>query len=150
MNVDMDIKRRVENELEWEPSIDAANIGVSVREAIVTLSGRVSSRTAETAVLRIYGIRGVASELRIQRAGDFLHADEDIVRAAAQALLWDPLVPEDSVDIVVTDGVISLQGTVEWAFQRDAAQRAVGSLMGVRWAHRITCRYDLCRCCLRD
>jgi osmotically-inducible protein OsmY len=136
MNGDMQLKRHVEDELEWEPTIDATSIGVGVKEAIVTLSGHVPSyaakHAAEEAVLKIHGVRALVSDLDVKFKADSSRTDEDIARAAALALLWNCMVPDDHVTVTVAHGVVTLQGTVEWEYQRNAAQRAVQDLMGVK------------------
>jgi osmotically-inducible protein OsmY len=136
MNGDLQLKQHVEDELQWDPRIDASTIGVAVKDAIVTLSGHCPSfrakRAAETAVLRIHGVRAIASELDVRYPADPRRTDEDIARAAALALLWNVMVPDDRVTVQVSHGTVTLRGTVEWEYQRIAAQRAVEDLMGVK------------------
>lgn len=136
MNSDMQLKQHVEDELSWEPSVDAAAIGVAVKDAIVTLSGHVNNfaakRGAEQAVLRIRGVRALANELEVKLPTDSSRTDEDIARAAASILTWNPSTPQDRIKIQVSDGWVTLEGTVDWYYQRAAAELAVHGLMGVR------------------
>ena len=134
MPSDSDLRRDVEKELEWEPSVDERRIGVSVEDGIVTLTGEVSSFVekwrAERAVERVAGVRGVANEIEVRTVGD--RSDTDIARAAADALRWDALVPDDQIKVEVTNGWLTLRGEVNWEYQRHAAERAVRNLQGVK------------------
>jgi len=136
MNSDMQLKEHVEDELSWEPSVNAASIGVAVKDAVVSLSGYVASyvekHAAEKAVMRIHGVRALANDLEVKLPGDSKRSDADIARAAAYALEWSTNVPKDHVKANVTDGWINLEGTVDWNFQKFAAEKAVSHLMGVR------------------
>ncbi|HXG08190.1 MAG TPA: BON domain-containing protein [Gemmataceae bacterium] len=132
---DEQLKRDVEAELEWEPSIDAAHIGVRVKDGIVTLAGHVSSyaekRTAEEAAKRVYGVKAVANELDVKLPGSNKRTDEDIAADAVRAFKWNLFIPADKIKVVVTDGWVTLEGQVRWRFQRNAAERAVQNLPGV-------------------
>ena len=136
MSSDMQLKKHVEDELSWEPSVNAAAIGVGVKDAIVTLSGHVTSfaekRAAEHAVLRIHGVRALVNELEVRFLAGTEHTDEDIALTAASALLWHSLVPKDRIKVQVSDGWITLEGTVDWQYQREAAESAVENLLGVK------------------
>jgi osmotically-inducible protein OsmY len=135
MKSDLELKADVERELEWEPSVDAARIGVAVKDGAVTLTGEVSSYVekwqAVKAAERVYGVRAVADELIVRLPDDQVRSDFDIARAAANALEWNTSVPP-TVKATVENGHITLHGEVEWEYQREAAERAVRSLMGVR------------------
>ncbi len=141
MNSDLKLKKHVEDELSWEPSVDAAAIGVGVKDAIVTLSGHVSSfaekHAAEAAVMRIHGVRALANELEVRLSGDSHREDDDIARTAAFALNWNSSVPKDRVKISVSNGIVSLEGTVDWNFQRVAAEKTVSHLMGVKGVNNL-------------
>lgn len=134
MNTDTELRRNVERELEWEPSVDAMNIGVSVLDGIVTLRGEVSSyaekwsaqRTAE----RVAGVRGVANEIEVRDLGEV--TDTDIAKAAVHALDWDVTIPPNSVKVEVAKGWVTLKGEVPLGSQRQAAEEAVRDLRGVR------------------
>ena len=136
MSSDMQLKKHVEDELSWEPGVNAAAIGVAVKDAVVTLTGHVATfaekRTAEQAVLRIHGVRALANELEVRFLAGSEQNDEDIALKAASALLWHSLIPKDRVKIQVSNGFITLEGTVDWQYQREAAESAVENLLGVK------------------
>ena len=133
MKDDNDLRRDVERELEWEPSVDERRIGVSVTEGIVTLTGEVGSYVekwkAERTAERVEGVRGIANDLVVRSAAE--RSDTDIARAAADALRWNVVVPDDRVKVKVENGWVVLTGEVPWDYQRRAAERAVRSLQGV-------------------
>jgi osmotically-inducible protein OsmY len=133
---DLELKKSVESELNWEPSINAAEIGVAAKDGVVTLTGHVSSYwqklTAERAALRVAGVKAVANELEIRLALTSERTDEDIARAAVNALNWSSSVPADRVKVKVSKGWITLEGTVEWQYQKSAAENAVRDLTGVK------------------
>jgi osmotically-inducible protein OsmY len=143
MSGDMQLKQHVEDELSWEPSLDATAIGVTVKGAIVTISGHVTTFTekqaAEKAVLRIRGVRALANELEVKLPTDSNRTDEDIARAAVSIFTWHPSIPKDRIKIQVSHGLVTLEGTVDWHYQRTAAELAVEDLMGVKGVNdRIT------------
>jgi osmotically-inducible protein OsmY len=132
---DLTIKQEVEVELQYEPSIDAAGIGVAVKEGIVTLTGRVASLAqkyaAARAAARVAGVKAVANELEVGLLPADQRSDEEIARSVANALAWNTSVPPDRVKAQVSRGWVTLDGTVEWYYQKEAAERAVRSLRGV-------------------
>jgi osmotically-inducible protein OsmY len=132
---DKELKRNIEDALNWEPSFDAADIGVSVDNGVVTLRGDVASyaakSTAERVVLGIYGVKAVANDLNVRLAGEHRRTDSDIAQAAVAALQWNTVVPADRVAVAVSDGWVTLKGNVDWQYQKDAAARAVRDLTGV-------------------
>jgi osmotically-inducible protein OsmY len=131
-----ELKDEVLNALDWEPSIDAGEIDVAVDENVVTLSGRVGSYTqkqaAERVTLGVYGVKGVANDLEVVLAPVFERTDTDVAQAAVQALKWNTVVPQDRVTVTVSSGWVTLQGSVDWQYQKDAAYRTVRDLAGVR------------------
>ena len=133
---DAQVKRDVQDELEWEPSVNAAEIGVAVSGGLVTLTGRVASLrekwAAERAAARVGGVAAIASELEVRLASSSERTDEDIARAALNALSWNPSVPSQGIQIRVSHGWVTLEGTVDWRYQRDAAEDAIRNLVGVR------------------
>lgn len=135
MNTDPGLKADVLAELEWEPMIDAAHIGVSVRDGLVTLSGHVESywqkRAAEKAVARVRGVRAIADEITVRLPVHITRSDAEIAQAALHRLDWDGAIPPEAVKVLVADGSVTLSGTVAQAFQREAAAWAVQSLWGV-------------------
>jgi len=135
MKTDSDLQRDVLDELKWEPSVDAAHIGVSVKDGVVTLSGHVSSFAekfaAERAAKRVYGVKAVANELEVKLPGSSQRTDSDIAAAAVSALKSNLSVPADKIKVTVSKGWLKLEGEVEWQYQKDAAEEAVRYLTGV-------------------
>lgn len=133
---DNDLKQHVQSALDWEPSLDAKDIGISVDEAVVTLRGNVASyaekMTAERVALRIYGVKAVANDLAVHLVSAFERTDTEIAQAAVAALKWNTLVPTDRVTVTVNNGWLALKGTLDWQFQKDAAARAVRDLTAVK------------------
>lgn len=133
---DRELKQRVEHALEWEPSIDQTDVGVSVDDGVVTLRGNVRSyaekATAERVALRMYGVKGVANDLNVRLGVGDERTDTDLAQAAVTALTWNTIVPRDRVTPTVSQGWIALKGTVEWQYQKDAAARSVRDLAGIR------------------
>jgi len=132
---DKSVQEDVIRELEWEPMVQGTEIGVGVKSGIVTLSGVVAShaakRAAERAATRIRGVRAVSSQLEVEPSGTPERTDADIAWAAANALAWNALVPQDHVSVSVTGGWVVLEGAVERRFQKTAAEDAVSDLAGV-------------------
>jgi len=133
---DKDLKQHVQNALDWEPSIDQRDIGISVNEGIVTLRGTVQSygekSAAERVVLRVYGVKGLANDLEVRLASSTERTDTEIAQAATSALTWNTFVPEGRITVSVTNGWLTLKGAVDWQYQKDAASRSVRDLTGVR------------------
>jgi osmotically-inducible protein OsmY len=136
MGSDSQLKRHLEEELRWEPSVNEASIGVGVKGAVVTLSGHVASyvekEAAERAVLRVRGVKALASELDVILPGSYQRTDEDIARAAADALNWNTTLPKDAIKVTASKGFLKLRGTVKWEYQRRIADRTASSLIGVK------------------
>jgi osmotically-inducible protein OsmY len=134
MKTDSDLRRDVERELEWEPSVDERRIGVAVVDGIVTLTGEVSSYSekwrAERAVERVAGVRGIANEVDVKSTLE--RSDTDIAHMAVDALNSSVLVPADRVQVKVEGGWLTLTGEVTWDYERRAAERAVRDLAGIR------------------
>lgn len=132
---DLEIKRTVESELSWEPSVDAAQIGVAVKDGIVTLSGRIPSYwekvAAERAAARVSGVKAVVNELEVRLPGSSERTDEDVARAALDSLKWSVLIPHDRIKVKVSKGWVTLEGAVDWQYQKSAAEKAVRKLYGV-------------------
>ncbi|MHC4989451.1 MAG: BON domain-containing protein [Planctomycetota bacterium] len=131
---DLQTKRDVLSELEWDPRVDATDVGVEVRDRLVTLTGRVGNYAkkiaAQEAAHRVKGVLDVANEIEVELPTDDLR-DEDIARAVRCALEWDALVPDQPIMTTVTSGWVTLTGTVERLIDREEASRAVRSLRGV-------------------
>jgi osmotically-inducible protein OsmY len=133
---DTNLEQCVRSALEWEPTLDASDIGVSVHEDIVTLRGYVGSYAqkmmAEQVTLRVYGVRGVANDIDVHVLSGFQRTDTEVARAAVTALAWNTEVPSDRVTVTVADGWLALNGMVDWQYQKDAAARIVRELPGVK------------------
>jgi osmotically-inducible protein OsmY len=136
MKSDKELKQDVEDELEWEPRVNAAHIGVSVKDGVVTLSGHVPSfaekYTAERTAKRLYAVKAVADELEVKLPGSAIRSDEDIATACVNALKADYLVPDEKIKIVVSNGWVTADGQVDWQYQKDAAFKALRYLTGVK------------------
>jgi len=136
MKPDKKLQLDVLDELAWEPSVDAAGIGVSVDNGVVILNGVVKSLnekwTAERVAQRVEGVRAVTDELVVKLPGDKQYGDADIAQAAVSALDWNSTVPRNRIKVVVEHGWVTLQGSVEYHFQKDAAETAVRNLKGVK------------------
>jgi len=135
MRSDAELRRDVEDELAAEPSLEAPAIGVAAKDGVVTLSGHVASYseklTAERCVARVLGANAIVSELDIKLPGSSRVTDEDIARAAMNALEWNTLIPRDRIKIEVGSGWVTLEGHVDWRSQKVAAHDAVCHLRGV-------------------
>ena len=136
MQTDHDLLANVTDELRREPSLDEKDIGVAVKDGVVTLTGRVPSYAqrfaVEHAVERVSGVRALANELDVRLPSAKERSDTDVALAAANALQWDTEVPDDTVKVTVVNGWVTLEGHVEWNFQKAAAERAVRFLTGVK------------------
>jgi osmotically-inducible protein OsmY len=133
---DEEIQRDVLAELKWEARVQPNEIGVAVKNGIVTLTGTVDSFTkkwaAEEAAERVRGVVAVANEIEVRLPTSAERTDGDIAAAAVRALEWDAFVPEDKVKVVVSNGWVTLHGEVNWQYERRAAERVVRRLTGVR------------------
>jgi osmotically-inducible protein OsmY len=134
MKTDTELQKDVMAELSWEPSLDAALIGVEVSQGVVTLSGHVSSYAekwaAERVAQRVNGVTALTVEIDVKLPGTQTRSDVDIARAAENILRWTSNLPIDKVKAMVEGGWVTLSGEVEWGYQRDAAARSVRYLMG--------------------
>lgn len=135
MKNDARLQQDVEAELAWDPAIVSPHIAVSAHEGVVMLEGTVASlaekAAAEHAAQRVSGVRALAVELTVALPAETRRTDADIAAAARQALDWSTLVPQEQVQATVERGHVTLNGEVEWDFQRAAAKRAVRDLKGV-------------------
>ena len=133
---DMELHRVVVEELSWQPSIQESEIGVSVKDGVATLSGFVETyaqkRAAERAVQGVAGVRAVAEALNVKPSDTFARSDTEIAHQAANALAWDVEVPREKVKVRVENGWLTLDGEVDWQYQRASATRAVRNLAGVK------------------
>ena len=136
MRADSDIKRDVEEELKWEPNLDATDIAVAVKNGVVTLTGFVRSyahkSAAETGAKRVAGVVGLANDLEVRVPGADERPDPEIAREiAAELKIWLPYSAEH-IKAVVKNGWVTLEGEVEWNYQRDYAERAIRWIKGVK------------------
>ena len=129
------LQKDVMNELKWEPTIHAAEIGVAVKDGVVTLSGNVDSYAkrwaADRAAKRVYGVKTVAEEIKVTLAAPHKRADKDIAQSAKDVLRWNFWVPTDRVKVMVQDGQITLSGEVDSYYEKQHAEDAVRHLKGV-------------------
>lgn len=132
---DTTLRQDILDELDFEPSIDSADIGVAVENGIVTLSGHVPTYgqkvTVEHVVCRVKGVKGVAEEIEVRPFGTNQTADDEIVKRAVNSLKWNTSIPENAVQVKVQSGWLTLTGKVEWQYQKTAAADAVRNLAGV-------------------
>lgn len=135
MKADLALQQDVLDELKWEPSVNAAHIGVTVKDGIVTLSGHVPSfvekYAAERAAKRVYGVKAVADELDVKLPSSNRRSDEDIAASCVAALKYNPSVPDENIRVVVRNNWVTLEGEVEWQYQKDAAANSVRDQSGV-------------------
>jgi osmotically-inducible protein OsmY len=133
---DQDIQRDVLNELRFEPRVQPNEIGVAVKDGVVTLTGWVDSYTkkwaAEEAAHRVRGVLAVANDIEVRLPTSAERTDADIAAAAVRALEWDAAIPVEKLDVTVSKGWVSLRGEVEWQYQKQDAERVVRRLQGVR------------------
>jgi osmotically-inducible protein OsmY len=131
---DKAIQEAVMRELEWDPKVNAAHIGVAVKDGAVTLTGHVSSYSEKLAAVRaaerVHGVRAIADELKVKLPASSQRDDTDLAAEIARELEWNTLVP-DTVTAEVRNGIVTLHGQVEWPYQRDEAERVVRDLKGV-------------------
>jgi osmotically-inducible protein OsmY len=136
MTADNELQQNVLDELRDEPSLDAAHIGVAADKGVVTLTGSVSSYAekliAEDAAKRVFGVRAVANDVQVQLRDGHKRTDTEIAKAAIDALRWHSMVPDEWIKVTVEKGWVTLEGTVDWKYQKDAADHAVRHLTGVK------------------
>lgn len=132
---DSQLQHDVMAELEWEPAVDHADIGVAVNEGVVTLSGYVKNFTeklaAEKAVRRVAGVKAIAEEIKVRLASDSKLADHEIARRIVDMIAWTVSIPADKVKVKVEHGWVTLTGTVDWYFQSNEARKAAAKVSGV-------------------
>jgi len=135
MKTDTQLQSDVLNELKWRPHIHAAYLGVSARDGVVTLTGEVShyaeKAAAESATKAVSGVRGLANEIHVVLPNSHKQTDEDIARAILNAWRWDHEVPAEKLKVTATEGRVTLEGMVDWQYQKDAAARSARYIRGV-------------------
>ena len=129
------LRQDIIDELEFEPSIDAADIGVAVENGVATLTGHVPTyaqkATIEDVVRRVAGVKGIAQEIEVRPFGANQTADDEIAKRALYMINWNTTVPKNAVQVKVQKGWVTLTGNVEWHYQKIAAGDAVRGLAGV-------------------
>jgi osmotically-inducible protein OsmY len=133
---DEETQRDILDELKYDPTFQGDDIAVAVRDGVVTLAGYAKSYMdkwqAERVVSRVKGVRGVANDIEVKLTSASERPDPEIARAAIDALRWNVSVPADRIRVKVEKGWVTLEGDVDWFFQKEAAERTVRSLTGVR------------------
>ncbi|MBB3917111.1 BON domain-containing protein [Rhizobium fabae] len=132
---DIALRQTILDELEFEPSVEAANIGVAVDDGIVSLTGHVGTysekEAVEHVVKRVKGVRGIAQEIEVRIFGASNTDDDDIAHRAVRMIDWNVCIPKEAVQVRVLKGWVTLTGTVEWQYQKNAASEAVKDLAGI-------------------
>ena len=132
---DRQLQQEVLDELDFDPSIDAAHIGVAADNGVVTLTGHVFSYAeklaVEQAARRVKGVRAVAQEIEVRYPSDKKTADDEIAKRALSIIKWDTMIPQQAVQVTVQKGLVTLAGQVNWQYQKKAAEDAVRKLSGV-------------------
>jgi osmotically-inducible protein OsmY len=137
MKSDIEIQKDVIEQLKWEPFLNAAQIGVSVKNGIVTLSGQVDTYSkkmlAEKAAKKVAGVKAIAEDIQVGISPSYKRSDTEIAEAVVNALKWHTMIPEDKIKVSVEEGNVKMEGDVEWEYQRSQAKTTVENLMGVRF-----------------
>lgn len=132
---DSQLQHDVMAELEWEPAVDHADIGIAVTDGVVTLSGYVKSfaekLAAEKAARRVAGVKAIAEEIKVRLASDHKTADHEIAKRIVDMIAWTVSIPADKVKVKVEHGWVTLTGSVDWYFQSNEARKAAGRVSGV-------------------
>jgi osmotically-inducible protein OsmY len=135
-SADLELRCNVMDELDFEPSVHSANIGVAAEGGIVTLSGHVGSYAeklaAEKAARRVRGVKAIADHIKVRFAEDKKVADDEIARRIVDILHWSAMVPEGAVTVKVQDGWVGLGGEVKWNYQRTAIEVLIHRLSGIK------------------
>lgn len=136
MTTDRQLQQHVQEELDWEPSLDTALLAVTAHDGIITLSGEVSSYAkklaAEKAVKRVAGVKAVVMEVEVGLPISNLRTDESIAQAVLDTIKWHCELDERKIGVKVDHGAVYLEGQVDWAYQRDTAEKAVMNIAGVK------------------
>lgn len=134
--IDEQIQRDVLAELKWDPRLNPNEIGVVVRDGIVTLTGWVDSYAkrwaADEAAHRVRGVKAVANDIEVRLPSGAERTDADIAAAVVRELEWDVMIPIEKLDVTVSHGWVTLKGEVEWQFQKDDAERVARRIAGIR------------------
>lgn len=135
MKTDSQLHKDILDELSWDPAVHANDVGVSVKDGVVILSGHLAShaqkQAAERAVMRVNGVKAVANEMEVRLSPSDQRGDVDIAAAAQLALRWNAVIPVERIQLKVERGWVTLSGEVEWDYQRKAAEESCSKLLGV-------------------
>ena len=135
MKTDLELKQDVTAELAWDPAVKSTAIGVAVKDGVVTLTGHpqtfADKHAAVRALRRVAGAKAIALELDVKLSSDHHRSDTDIAASAGEALKWNTLVPQESIRLTVDHGWVTLQGDVEWDYERRSVEKAIRPMMGV-------------------
>lgn len=141
MKNDLELQQDIINELNWQPFIDSSKIGVKVQNGVVNLFGEVPSYAqkiaAEKAVKKVTGVKAIAEDLEIRLITAHQKTDIELATSVLNALKWHSAVPEDKIQIKVEDGLVTLEGEVEWDYQRSSAKNAIANLSGVKGVNNL-------------
>ncbi len=136
MKSDSELQRDVMDELKWDPRVDHAQIGVTAKGGVVTLSGFVPTyaekMAAEKAARRVKGVRAIAEEIEVRFASDPKTADAEIAKRILDSFAWNVTVPDDRLTVKVERGWVTLGGKVDWHYQKVAAHKVAGKIGGVK------------------
>ena len=132
---DSALKARVIDELVWDPAIKETTIGVAVNDGVVTLTGHLDTNAekeaAMRAVRRVAGVKAIAVEIDVKLSPSHQRSDTDIARSIELVLKWNTSIPADAARVTVDHGWVTLQGEVDWNYQRASAESVIRPLMGV-------------------
>jgi len=141
MKTDFEIQKDVMDELKWQPFLHAAEIGVSVKNGVVTLSGQVDTYgkklAAENTAKKVSGVKAIAEDIQVGVSPAYHKSDAEIAEAVLNALKWHTAIPDDRIKVKVEDGFVKLEGEVDWEFQRASAKTAIQYLNGVRMVNNL-------------
>jgi osmotically-inducible protein OsmY len=134
IRTDHELQKDVLAELRWEQGVEASEIGVAVKDGVVTLTGKVDTYLkkwrAEEAAHRVNGVIAVANDIEVRTIGE--RTDTDIAAAVVHALKWDASLPADKIQVTVDKGWVTLKGELEWQYQKQEAERVIRRLWGVK------------------
>lgn len=141
MKTDDEIQKDIMEQLKWEPYLQASEIGVAVKNGVVTLSGHVDSYpkklAAENAAKKISGVKAIAEDIQIGVSPAQQRSDTEIAEAIVNAIKWHTAVREEKIKVKVENGIVKLEGEVEWEFERQKVKTAVENISGVRAVHNL-------------
>ena len=141
MKNDLELQQDILNELNWQPFIDSSKIGVKVNNGVVNLFGQVPSYAqkiaAEKAVKKITGVKAIAEDIEVRLNPAHQKTDAELATSVLNALKWHSAVPEDKIQVKVEEGIVTLEGELEWDYQRNSAKNAIANLSGVKGVHNL-------------